>query len=159
LKVVKATLIDKLKFKQLLNQYLLELKTHHEYNVGYTDTKTYRYLDSYWNEKGRHPFLFYLEDQLVGFSLIRDTESTGSECSQVSELYILPDKRLQGNGKKAAIEIFDLFPGKWELQTHNKNKTGIRFWENCIRSKAKYEPSVSKITAPDGKRTQYNFTV
>ena len=159
MKIVEATVSDKSKFEHLLDHYLSELKTHREFNVGATDSKTYRYLDAYWNEKGRHPFLFYLEDHLAGFSFIRDSESTESGCSQVAEFYIIPEKRLQGIGKKAVIEIFNLFQGNWELQIHSKNVTAIRFWEKCIKLRAKYEPSVSQITAPDGKRIQYNFTV
>jgi predicted acetyltransferase len=81
------------------------------------------------------------------------------ECSQVAEFFILPDKRLQGIGKMAAIEIFGLFPGNWELQVHSKNKAAIAFWEKSIRLKSKSEPFISKIATVDGKRIQYNFTV
>ena len=54
-KIVEAAASDKPKFEQLLNQYLSELKIHREFNVGATDSTTYPYLDSYWNEEGRHP--------------------------------------------------------------------------------------------------------
>jgi predicted acetyltransferase len=76
MKIVKASLSDKSKFEQMLDQYLSELKTHREFNIGATDSKTYRYLDAYWHEKGRYPFLFYIDNHLAGFSLIRDSEST-----------------------------------------------------------------------------------
>jgi predicted acetyltransferase len=158
-KIVEAAASDKPKFEQLLNQYLSELKIHREFNVGATDSTTYPYLDSYWNEKGRHPYLFYYKNELAGFSFIRDTQSTESLYSQVAEFYIIPEKRGIGIGQKAAFAILGMFPGHWELQVHSKNKAAIGFWEKCIRLKAKYEPNVSRITANDGSRTQYNFEV
>lgn len=158
-KIVEAPVSDKPKFEHLLDQYLSELKAHREFNVGAINSKTYQYLDTYWNEKGRHPYLFYLKNQLVGFSFIRDPQSTESGSSQVAEFYVIPGKRLQGIGKKAAITIFGLFPGNWELQIHSKNIAAIKFWEKCIKLIAKYEPSVSQITAGDGNRMQYNFMV
>ena len=158
-KIVEAPVSDKAKFEHLLDQYLSELKAHREFNVGATDSKTYPYLDAYWNEKGRHPYLFYFENQLVGFSFIRDTQSTESDSSHVAEFYILPRQRLKGIGKEAAIRIFCLFPGNWELQIHRKNKAAIGFWEKCIKLKVKNEPHVSQIKAGDGNRIQYNFTV
>lgn len=159
MKIVEAPLIDKPILSQLLDQYLSELKIHREIKIGAINALTYKYLDTYWQEKGRHPFLFYIENHLVGFSFIRDSKSTESECSQVAEFYIIPEERRQGIGKRAAIKIFDLFPGKWELQVHSKNKSATMFWEKCIKLKAKCESFISEITAADGKRIQFNFTV
>lgn len=158
-KIVEAAASDKPKFEQLLDQYLCELKTHRELDIGATDSTTYRYLDSYWNEKGRHPYLFYYKNELVGFSFIRDKQSTQSLSSQVAEFYIQPGKRGMGIGQKAAVAIFEMFPGHWELQVHNKNKVAIEFWEKCIWLKAKYKPNISRLTADDGSRTQYYFEV
>ncbi len=158
-KIVEAAPSDKPKFEQLLDQYLSELKTYREFNVGATDSTTYPDLDSYWNEKGRHPYLFYYKNELAGFSFMRDTHSTESLSSQVAEFYIIPGKRGIGIGQKAAVIIFEMFPGYWELQVHSKNKAAIGFWKKCLRSKAKYEPNVSRITIDDGSRTRFNFEV
>jgi len=159
MKIVEAVLNEKSKFEKMLDHYLAELKTHREFNASALDSESYRYLDLYWGEKGRHPYLFYFEDNLSGFSFVRDPGSTKSECSQMAEFYIIPERRLQGIGKKAAIAVFDLFPGNWEVQIHIKNVVAVKFWKKCIESKARYEPSVTQITAPDRKRLQYYFTV
>ena len=158
-KIVEAAPSDKPKFEQLLDQYLSELKTHREFNVGATDSTTYPYLDSYWNEEGRHPYLFYYKNELAGFSFIRDTQSTESKSSQVAEFYVIPEKRGIGIGQEVAFAIFEMFPGHWELQVNSKNYEAISFWEKCIKLKAKYGPTVSRITAADGSRNQYNFEV
>ena len=157
--IVEATVNDKPKFEHLLDPYLSELKTYREFNVGATDSKTYPYLDSYWNEEGRHPYLFYYKNELAGFSFIRDTRSNESMASQVAEFYVVPKKRGIGIGQEAAFAIFEIFPGHWELQVHHKNYQAIGFWEKCIKLKAKHELTVSRITAADGRRIQYNFEV
>jgi predicted acetyltransferase len=79
--------------------------------------------------------------------------------AQIAEFYILPEKRRQGIGKRAVIEIFDLYPGNWELQVHARNKAAILFWEKVIPLKTKDKPFVSEIASPDGKRIQFRFAV
>ena len=61
MKIFKATLRDKSKLKQLFYDYLSEFKSHREFDVSVTDSKSYKYLDVYWNEKRRHPLLSFVE--------------------------------------------------------------------------------------------------
>ena len=149
-KIVETTKRNKQKFEKFLDQYLSELNTHREVSVGATDSTTYPYLDSYWKEEGRHAYLLYCNNELVGFSLIRDTRSTESLSSQVAEFYVIPEKRGLGIGKHVVLEIFNMFPGHWELQVHSNNKAAICFWEKCISLKTKYEPNITRIIANDG---------
>jgi hypothetical protein len=70
---------------------------------------------------------------------------------------VVPAKRGVGIGQAAALAIFEMFPGHWELQVHRKNYEAIGFWEKCIKLKAKREPTVSRIIAADGSRIKYSF--
>lgn len=39
----------------------------------------YKYLDHYWTEDGRYPFLIKVDDKLAGFALVRDTGKNESD--------------------------------------------------------------------------------
>ncbi|WP_248061006.1 GNAT family N-acetyltransferase [Paenibacillus silvae] len=39
----------------------------------------YKYLDHYWTEDGRYPFLIKVDDKLVGFALVRDIGKNESD--------------------------------------------------------------------------------
>jgi predicted acetyltransferase len=40
--------------------------------------------------------------------------------------------RRQGIGKRAAFDVFDRFPGKWEIRQIQPNVTAQKFWKNVI---------------------------
>lgn len=159
MRLVKALATEKPLFEKFLDQYLGELSAHREIAVGAMDSASYPYLDLYWQEEGRLPFLIYKAEDLVGFSLIRDTKSTQTPNSQIAEFFIVPEQRGKGIGQEAVFAIFEMFPGGWEVQVHNKNEIALSFWEKCIKAKTKKEIIVSQITAADGERTQYNFEI
>lgn len=91
-RIVEAGAVDKPIFEKMLDPYLSELKTHWEISVGATDSTNYPYLDLYWNEEGRHPYLVYFKAELVGFSFVRGTQSTKSMSVQIAEFYIRQKK-------------------------------------------------------------------
>jgi predicted acetyltransferase len=45
-------------------------------------------------------------------------------------LFILPVHRRKGYGRTAAIELFERFPGTWEIATFGANIPGISFWRS-----------------------------
>lgn len=157
--LVTALLSDKPKLAKLLDQYLQELSEYREIKVGATCAADYFYMDLYWMEPGRHPFLIFSNDQLAGFILVWVQSNTESPLARVAEFFIIPEQRRKGVGRKAASKVFSLFPGHWELQVHSRNQAALAFWDGCIRQNAKSEPEVSQITEADGRRIQYNFEV
>ena len=41
--------------------------------------------------------------------------------------------RRKGIGKLIAVQVFDKFPGKWEVIQHGNNEPSKTFWEEVIR--------------------------
>lgn len=155
----EATLAEADLIGALVDDYLRELTAHREVPVGATDIRSYTHLDSYWTDPGRHAFLIRSEGRVVGFALIRDPTSTGSDASQVAEFYIEPGSRRRGIGRAAAYAIWQLLPGPWELQVHAQNSAALEFWSSCVPAQSFGNPRVTAIHAADGSRFQYNFVV
>jgi len=139
----------------LLARYLRELAQYGNAPAA-TRSDRYPYLDAYFSESGRHPFLIRRDDKIAGFVLVRDPVSTGTVW-QVAEFYVTPESRRMGIGRAAITAIWQQFPGEWELQVHSRNETARQFWKSCVESVADGQPAVREIDADDGPRLQYNF--
>ncbi len=74
-----------------------------------------------------------LADQIpVGFVIInqRSRLQATFDGHTMLALFILPVKRRMGYGRTAAIELFERFPGIWEIATFGTNIPGISFWRS-----------------------------
>lgn len=157
--LVKATAVHSGQLESLLDDYLGELSAHREVPVGAEDAASYRYLDAYWREAGRHAFFIVHEGGQAGFAFVRDPASTGTPVHQLAEFYVKPGCRRRGFGRAAARAIWDRFPGKWELQVHGGNDAAVRFWQVCAASVSTVPVQVTPVQAADGGRYQLSFRV
>jgi predicted acetyltransferase len=159
IELTEAAQSDAALVASLLDDYLRELGNHREVPIGATDAASYRQLDAYWSEPGRHAFLIRCNHSVVGFAFIRDPISTGTAVHQVAEFYIAPQSRRRGLGRQAIRAIWARFPGQWELQVHCRNSAAIQFWTSCAQAEASAAPKMRTVQASDGRRAQLNFRV
>jgi predicted acetyltransferase len=94
----------------------------------------YRYLDHYWTESGRNPFLVYSDGRIAGFVLVRGYSIFGRDpgTRSVAEFFIMRKYRRMGVGRKAAFQVFDRFRGAWEVQQTRENVPAQAFWRAVI---------------------------
>ena len=113
---------------------LLEL-CHHDYSefngedVGEQGLYGYKWLDHYWTEPERHPFIVRVSGKLAGFALVRAIDE---EICSIAEFFVLRKYRHQGIGQKVAHRIFDMFPGKWRVAQEEGNIPAQAFWRKVI---------------------------
>lgn len=93
--------------------------------------KLSKYIDLYWKEKERHPFILKCNGELAGFVLQRYNEM---EMNEIAEFFVLNKYRKLGAGTFMANEIFKKYKGKWELRTLLKNKRAQDFWRKIIKN-------------------------
>ena len=90
-------------------------------------------LSRYWVEPNRYPFLIRVDSELAGFALIHKIGSAEDIDWTIREFFIVAKFQGKGIGRKIAHEIFDRFPGKWEVMQIPENTAAIAFWEKAIR--------------------------
>ncbi len=90
-----------------------------------------KYVDLYWKEKERHPFILKCNGELAGFVLERFNENGMNE---IAEFFVLNKYRRLGAGKFMANEIFKRYKGKWEIRTLLKNKQAQEFWRKVVKT-------------------------
>jgi predicted acetyltransferase len=92
----------------------------------------YKFMDHYWTEPGRHPFLIGAEGRIAGFALVRDSTNTGDGRNHLAEFFIVRKYRRRGIGRTAAHRIFDMFPGAWSVGQVERNLPAKAFWRSII---------------------------
>ena len=97
-----------------------------------------KYINLYWLEKERHPYILKCDGKLAGFVLERYNENGENE---IAEFFVLNKYRKLGAGTFMANEMFKKYKGKWEIQTLLKNKQAQDFWRKVVKSvsRGKYE--------------------
>ncbi|GCE45857.1 putative acetyltransferase [Thermosporothrix hazakensis] len=90
----------------------------------------YTYLDHYWIEPGRYPFLIRVNGRLAGFVLVRRLD--GQPTHSIAEFFVLRKYRKQGIGRMVACRIFDEFPGRWKVKQEAGNLPAQAFWRKVI---------------------------
>lgn len=120
----KADISEKKVIKNLLDDNLRELGI----------TEDYKYLDNYWEEPNRHPFLIKLDGKNIGFIFVntKDPQSHTGFPQGIAEFYVRTDFRNKGIGEKIACDIFEMFPGKWSIRELDSNKSAQEFWRKVI---------------------------
>lgn len=142
--VTPAALHDKPVLRRLLELYKHDLSEFTGEDVDAHGLFGYRYLDHYWTEPARWPFLLRVHPaaatagasggRLAGFALVTDLtllpESAGGH--DLAEFFVLRAYRRRGVGGVAARQIFDRFPGPWEVRELAENAPAIAFWRRVI---------------------------
>lgn len=125
---------DKEVLYRLLELYQYDFSEYDLQDINNHGLYGYKYFDHYWTEQGRHPFFIMVDGQLAGFVLVSDFcyLCEPGEANSISEFFVMRKYRRTGVGKMAAVQVFRLFPGKWEVLQHPENKPSMMFWENVI---------------------------
>jgi predicted acetyltransferase len=132
----------------LLQYYLHDFSEFEAVEIDPNGRYTYPYLDMYWQDPRRSPFLIYIQDNIAGFALVQQEvdPANGSTSMDLSEFFVLRVFRNQGIGNKAATILWEKFPGAWQVRVLKSNKPGYPFWQHAIsrHTIGQYKEQVTK---------------
>ena len=126
--------------RNLMQYYLGEFSQISDVKLDNTGQFKSRYLDHYWTEPDRYPFLLKVQGELAGFVLLRrgtyfpqklDSDQTGM---LIAEFFVMKGYRRQGVGTRAALDSFARFPGRWEIAQKTSNNAGQSFWRAVVNT-------------------------
>jgi len=131
--IQQAALEEKSILRNLLELYEYDSSEFEPRDLDVHGLFGYRWLDHYWTEAGRFPFIVRVEGQLAGLVLVRTLDETENDNTySMAEFFILRKYRRQGVGQFVAQRIFDLFPGQWNVAQVENNHAAQRFWRKII---------------------------
>jgi predicted acetyltransferase len=135
--LIPASLEHKPLLAQLLELYLYDFSEYTLDDLSPQGYYHYWYLDSYWTDPERFPFLIQVGENWAGFALVRqypnpDPLSPYPTANNLAEFFVLRKYRRQKVGKTAAYQVFDRFPGQWYVAQIPENLPAQAFWRTII---------------------------
>jgi predicted acetyltransferase len=132
-----APLHERDRLEGLLAEYLFEFD-------GRTDP--YPYLDAYWEESERRPFLIEANSEVIGLCLIRRRNGGWS----IAEFWVQPDHRRRGVGRAAVEAVAGLGSAEGaaflEAKVHPANREALLFWLAVGFSEVEKPPTDVTVT-------------
>lgn len=133
--LIKVEEKDKNVIYNLMQLYTYELSFFEDETTTFQmlDSGLYvmnKYVEKYWKDDNRHPYILKCNNELAGFALQRINEENMNE---IAEFFVINKYRKIGAGTFMANKMFELYKGKWEVKTLIKNEGAQKFWRNTIK--------------------------
>ena len=125
--VLEAGERDRSVLRRLLELYRYDFSEFDGADVGPHGEFGYRYLDHYWTDESRRPFLFKVDGAWAGFALVRV-----GDPNDIAEFFVLRKYRRTGVGGQAAADVLRRFPGRWTVRQQLTNPDATAFWRSVI---------------------------
>jgi len=79
-------------------------------------------------------FLLYADGRLAGFAIVTPASYlTGdTHITDMTQFFVVRAERMQGVGAAAASQLFNRYPGKWEVRVIDTNLPAQAFWRTAI---------------------------
>jgi predicted acetyltransferase len=122
-----ATIDEKPVVGHLFELYAHDFSELNGVDVDERGVYGYAYLDTYWTEPERHPFLIRVDGRLAGFALVRALPP-----HDMAEFFVMRKYRRGGVGVQAARSVFARFPGEWQVREIDANVGAVSFWRRAI---------------------------
>jgi predicted acetyltransferase len=134
--LLPATELDKPALANLVQLYLYDCSELTSADVDDHGCFRYPQLDMYWTEAGRYPFLIRIDNRMVGFALVNRHSRLHDpfDGHAVAEFFVMRRYRRIGIGRAAAMQLFDRFPGRWEIASLATNVLAHAFWRSTLDS-------------------------
>jgi predicted acetyltransferase len=94
-------------------------------------------VGDWWTREGHFPFFIQRNDELLGFALARRGSqlSGAANVMDVAEFFVVRSARRAGIGGDAARELFERFPGPWEIRVRESNVSALAFWSRVVSAR------------------------
>lgn len=158
IEVAPALLDDKPLLQCLMEFYQYDFSEYEDSDLDSHGTYGYAWLDQYWREAGRFPFLVRVDGKLAGFVLVNQfTYLSKSEWS-IAEFFIMRKYRRRGIGKLVAFFIFNKFQGVWEVHQMENNIPSQHFWRKIISeyTRGQYIETFLELESSGGPIQQFD---
>jgi len=141
IKLLEASVADKPVMRSLMQLYQYDTSEFNGQDPDPHGLFDYPDLDHYWTEHGRREegriaILIQINDVVAGFALINNFSLVvprKPSTRSLAELFIMRKWRRRQIGKMIVKEIFDNFPGHWEIRQERENTSAQLFWRNVIQ--------------------------
>ena len=88
----------------------------------------------YFEDQDRYAFIIKVDNELAGFALINKCATKPDTDWNMGEFFIVAKFQGKGIGEQAAHQVWQQFPGIWEIAVIPENTPALNFWRKCVSS-------------------------
>jgi predicted acetyltransferase len=134
IEIIRATTGQESVLANLLELYAHDFSEFLDIELGEDGRFGYQQLPLYWREPDRHAFLVRIGGKLAGLVLVKSGPARSGNASvwDMAEFFIVRRYRRRGIGTEIAHQVWERFPGRWEIRVMNSNQPARNFWERAI---------------------------
>jgi predicted acetyltransferase len=161
IRLVKATLDQKPIITNLCELRAYDLTEQFDFDIGDDGFYGYKDLHLFWEDSNRHPFLIYCNDKIAGFCCVQKGSPIANNASvwDMTEFFIMKKYKRQGVGSEITSQIWQQFPGQWQIRVYAKNTIATQFWHNVIRNHVPTDASQAEQIIDGYSWTIFTFEV
>lgn len=161
IQIALATIEQKPILANLLELYAYDFTEFFDFDIGDNGFYGYERLPLYWSESNRFPFLIYVDGKIAGFALVQKGSpiSEDNEVYDISEFFIMKKYKRKNVGTTAAIKIWEMFKGPWQVRVLMENKAACAFWLKAIEKLTTNRPKGTKKKIKNELWLIYQFEV
>jgi predicted acetyltransferase len=117
-------------------------------------------LAPYWVDEWRHPFFITVGETRAGFVLLLErSRLTGAPgVFDMAEFFVMRRYRGQGVGRAAALRVFDIFRGPWEVRQRKENPAATSFWRKVVAEHTGGNFEETDWTSPEWTGVVHRFS-
>ncbi|MEA2641081.1 MAG: hypothetical protein QOF51_2475 [Chloroflexota bacterium] len=132
--VISASPAEATVIANLMELYLYDFTDLGGPSIGSDGRYGYPWLDAYWGDARREPYLIRADGELAGFALVMERSLIAPELAgyEVSEFFVLRAYRRRGVGEAAAHALFARHPGPWYIGQLADNAPAQTFWRTVV---------------------------
>ncbi|MDZ5472178.1 GNAT family N-acetyltransferase [Bacillus sp. 31A1R] len=122
----------------LLEYYVYEFSPYLHIDVNEEGKYGFDKVEEYVESEQYSSYFIMVENQYAGFVIVK-IEKDGPFNYSIEQFFVLNRYNGKGIGKKAAIEIFNRYRGKWQITQTETNYHAQAFWRGVIKGYTKNE--------------------
>lgn len=92
------------------------------------------YFELFWKDCNVSVFVIRVDERIAGFAVVDINYHEAAEANTrgIRDFFVTRKYRKQNVGRRAATELFDMFPGKWQVGQVWLNTPAQTFWRKVI---------------------------
>ena len=134
IELIEAAESEKTVLFNIFEKYFYEFSQWVKTDVEDDGLYHYEWLDCYFTEENRFPYLIKVDGKLAGLVMVSDYPEVPDEPTDfcLSEFFVMHKYRRCGVGREAVFQVLDKHHGKWQLKCHPHNIASVKFWNTVI---------------------------
>ncbi|CDZ79010.1 putative acetyltransferase [Legionella massiliensis] len=135
-KLVAASISDYPAIQSMWLFYIYDLGRQYNFDRNWKYLSNLSFVSDnlmpYFSDKNRKAFLIKIDEEMAGFVFLNKASIFTDNTWNIAEFFVLAKFQGKGIGAEIAKQVWEQFPGPWEVSVIPNNKTALAFWRKII---------------------------